>query len=300
MVHTIHHASHPDFNVESYSLIDVLDLRPEGIRGAPQGYATYLRNGGKPCVKVGQCSHCGANLRFAAIMEHEPTGERIMVGEDCLFNRFSGTQAEFAKLRKAAADRSKLSKIHGKAETFLRANEDLRRLVELGAEPANGTRYADRLEEQYGSFVFDVISKLSKYGDLSPAQVNAVRNSVAKSDRFATQRTAEKARMVAAPTGRLSFTGEIVGTKLEEGYGYGAPSTTKLIIMTTGNFKVYVTAPASLLDIVRGGKLKGLTVTMTATLAPSKNDETFAIGKRPTFTLNENAALTPRMEMAAS
>src|SRR6202012_4048526 len=50
-----------------------------------------------------QCQHCGARLRYAALLKHEATKEILWVGETCLDNRFSGmTKAQFDHLRKTA------------------------------------------------------------------------------------------------------------------------------------------------------------------------------------------------------
>jgi hypothetical protein len=256
---TIHHASHPDFNVENYHLVTVLDMQPEF--GGPQGYCSYLKDGNKPVQKVGQCSHCGAHLRYAAVLEHV-NGERILVGEDCLNNRFSDSQEAFQRLRDNAKARAERSRKIGKLESFLVDNPDFRPLVEQDAW-------------QYGDFVGDVVAKLIQYGELSERQVYAVRRAIESKQRFMAQREAEKATMSPAPSGRVKFQGTVISEKITEGY-YGVEH--KMLVKADGNYKVWTTVPASMqIDGLKGAKIE-----LTATLAPKADDPTFAIGKRPT------------------
>jgi len=256
---TIHHASHPDFSVENYDLVTVLDLTPEF--GGPWGYSAYLKSGQKPCVKVGRCSHCGAHLRYAAVLEHQQTGERIMVGEDCLHNRFNESQVAFTAIREAAKARAERSRKVGKLESFLRENPDFRPLVEQDAW-------------QYGDFVGDVVGNLTQYGELSERQVSAVRRVIESKQRFLAQREADKATMSPAPSGRVTFQGTVLSEKVTEGR-YGIEH--KMLVKADGDYKVWTTVPASMqIDGLKGAKIE-----LTATLTPKSDDPTFAIGKRP-------------------
>ena len=102
----IHRPSAVEFDPENYEVFGFADFhetdgyRPvqvvsalvnEGwsFRGAPHG--------------SGQCSHCGARLRYAALMGHTPTKTLLYVGETCLDNRFAMTAAEFQRMRKEGA-----------------------------------------------------------------------------------------------------------------------------------------------------------------------------------------------------
>ena len=260
---TIHQAAHSDFSVENYTLMDVLDLK-EG------GYVNYLRRGGQPVVKCGSCSHCGIRIRYAAVLAHV-NGERIMVGQDCLGNRFSGSNVEFAYIRKSAAEKSAASKRDGKINIWLAAHPDFAGLV-AGFSSLRGI---------YGEFVSDVILKLQKNGELSEAQVAGVRKVVARRNEWATKRAEEAASMSPAPTGRITFTGTVLSTKIVDGM-YG-PSH-KMLILAEGNYKVWLSIPSVLMDDLGNvSELKAQTMTLTATLTPSSYDATFAIGKRPTL-----------------
>jgi len=263
---TIHHEAHPDFNVEDYALVTILDLQPEF--GGPQGYAHYLMTGGTPCKPVGRCGHCGTHLRYAAVMVHLPTREHIMVGEDCLHNRFSGAHEDFTALRECAKARALKAKKIGKLEVFLQENPDFRPLVEC-----------QTLWDTHGEFVADVVCKLMQHGELTDNQVAAVRNAIERKARWAAQRAEEALTMVPAPTGRVTFTGTIATVKVENGFGYNT-TVTKLLVVADDKYKVWVTAPRDLL-FTGNGPTKGQRVTMVATLTQSAKDATFAIGKRP-------------------
>lgn len=104
----IHRPSAPEFDPEAYAFFGCFDLNPEwGDNGARiQLVNALLKEGysfrGAPHGS-GQCSHCGAHIRYAALMGHEPTKTLLYVGETCLDNRFEMTKAEFDRLRKAAS-----------------------------------------------------------------------------------------------------------------------------------------------------------------------------------------------------
>lgn len=76
------------------------------------------------------------------------------------------------------------------------------------------------------------------------------------------------------PTGRVTVTGEVIG--ISERYSdYGV--TIKLTVLDDRGFKVWVTRPRAIDDAERGDR-----VTFDATVEPSRDDEFFGFGKRPT------------------
>jgi hypothetical protein len=72
----------------------------------------------------------------------------------------------------------------------------------------------------------------------------------------------------------------VLSVKAQDPYCYGGVTSYKMLIKANENYKVWVTAPHSLLDSVNES-LKGKVLTLTATLTQSERDATFAIGKRP-------------------
>ena len=112
------------------------------------------------------CHHCGARIRYAALLEHIPTGDVIAVGETCLDGRFDTglTKAEFAKLRKSAKlDRKKLAR-EAAAE---------KRVLELGGAVGEALDRDTDLTEAFDldayalNTITDIRAKLWKWGEVS-------------------------------------------------------------------------------------------------------------------------------------
>jgi hypothetical protein len=108
---------------ENYEYAYAYDGHPEeGDRGAcvpivnqliAQGWRFDQVHGGDTC------DHCGARLRYVAVLKHIPTHTLIKVGEICLDNRFSLATGEFRRLRKnAALNRDRMAR-HEKRHAFL-------------------------------------------------------------------------------------------------------------------------------------------------------------------------------------
>lgn len=93
-----------------------------------------------------------------------------------------------------------------------------------------------------------------------------------EADRAAEAEAAVDAEPV--PTGRIVVTGKVI--KLAERYSdYGV--TLKATVLDDRGFKVWVTVPRAISDVERGDR-----VTFDATVEPSRDDEFFGFGKRPT------------------
>jgi hypothetical protein len=121
-----------------------------------------------------------------------------------------------------------------------------------------------------------IASKLRQYGSISEKQLELVASLKAQADERAAK-DAEFAPKASAPEGRLEVTGTVLGFKdIESEYGV----TTKMIVRLLNTFaKVYVTVPSK----VEGGHLdRGSNVRFTATFERSRDDQFFAVGKRPT------------------
>lgn len=103
----IHRAASEAFDPESYDLVGVFDLHPEdgNNRERIEEVNAQLKLGnsfaGAP-YGSGRCSHCGAHLRYCALMVHAATKTLLYIGETCLDNRFSLSKVEFKRLREAA------------------------------------------------------------------------------------------------------------------------------------------------------------------------------------------------------
>jgi hypothetical protein len=248
----------------------------------------------------GQCDHCGARIRYTAILKHTPTGGYISVGEQCMDNRFSQSSSEFQAMRKAAElDRGK-QRIKKAVAEFVAANPDLYWMAaqqttwEMAGMTADGGHLPDR-KPNY--FVIDVAHKLRTYGSLSEKQADAVRASLVRDAEFAAQRAvraAEKAAAEAAreprqsvPTGRQTVAGVVVALKEVEDrfapvsrYSRSYPTTWKMVVEDDRGFRVFGSVPRGLLagaEIEHGvwrsrtaESLKGCRVSFTAELEPSQ------------------------------
>lgn len=213
----------------------------------------------------GQCDHCGARLRYAALMLHRPSDTVLEVGETCLENRFDRATADFQRLRKQAELDRGQQRIKKAVAEFVDANPDLAFLAN-GEIPAESAK---------NFFIMDVSRKLRTYGELSEKQVAAVRNSIVKDREFAAKKAAE----VTLPTstvveGKIVVTGEVVSTKFVDNQ-FG--STYKMLVRDERGFKVFGSVPNNIYDVKRGQR-----VTFSATVTKSDSDNSFGFFSRPT------------------
>lgn len=100
---------------------------------------------------------------------------------------------------------------------------------------------------------------------------------IARAEQRAAAQTERAERAEAVPTGKVEVEGTIVGIKVLEPYAYRGPSTTKWTLQTSGGWRLYVSAPASIAECERGAKVR-----LTCTVEPSRDDATFGFGLRPT------------------
>jgi hypothetical protein len=124
----IHRPSAVEFDPEDYVVHGYADFHEQDGHRPVQTISRLVDEGwsfrGAPHGS-GQCSHCGAALRYAALMGHVPTKTLLYVGETCLDNRFSVTASEFAAMRKEAARKAEQTRLQGKAAEFFAQHPDL-------------------------------------------------------------------------------------------------------------------------------------------------------------------------------
>jgi hypothetical protein len=279
----IHRPSATEFDPQDYNLWDVFDLEDEWQRKYKMEQVNLLLAQGKKFAShqhSGQCGHCGAHIRYAALMIHEPTNTMIYVGEQCLGNRFELSKAQFDKLRKMAAlnhDR-------------VRKSERIAALIDSDPWLAELTYLNNGGLVDTSDFLTSIGHSLVDRGELTDRQYDSVslalRRQVEKLAEWArrdAQRAEDDAQAQDAPSGRVHVTGEILSTKyVENAYG----GSLKMLVRTSDGYKVWTTVPRDLYGINTPGKpdideLKGSTVELTVTLTPSDDDPKFAFGKRP-------------------
>lgn len=212
-----------------------------------------------------QCDHCGAHIAYVVVVQHQPTGDYLAIGEQCADGRFTYSAREFARMHKRTAEARKAHKAH---KAWAKYQED---------HPT----YWDVLYASPNRFVQDVLRRGQQYGSLSDRQFEAIVRSVITDPTRAAQRAAREAAeasepKMTAPEGRVAVRGEVVATKMVEGQ-FG--STLKMLVKCFGSegaFKVWSTVPASIDSIGKGD-----TVEFTATFTRASDDPFFAFGKRP-------------------
>jgi len=284
---TVHNPT--NFDPAAYEVEDYLDNQPPApyfadaasVRAHAEAVAAWKANmeralGADWRRKAFHCCHCGnGRVRYITACLHRPTGERVVFGADCTarlgFNdRFAFKLALLKS--KAEAGHARL-KVWQARTAYLEANPAIAQAVEQAQAPVHARN----------TFVQDVLAKLNQYGSLSERQAAAVLASLAR-DVAAEARKAVEATVVrgAAPTGRTTVSGVILSIKTVSG-DYG--DTDKMLVEVTGTrAKVWVTVPGAA-DVHRGDA-----VTVTATWTVSKDDVSFAFGKRPILVSSTPAA----------
>lgn len=226
---------------------------------------------------TGKCDHCGAHLRYVAIMRYT-NGQVITVGETCLDNRFGRATADFQAMRKQAELDRKEQRIKKLVAAFVEANPDLFWMASLQTSWVQcglTTEGASVAGVRANYFLLDVSHKLRQYGELSERQVAAVRAAVIRDAQYAAERAA---KVAAAPpatpvvTGRVEITGTVLTTKWTEGQF----STFKMMVRDDRGFRVWGTVPSSIGNPARESRVR-----FTAQVEASKDDPTFGFYSRP-------------------
>lgn len=271
----IHRPSATEFDPTDYLCTGVFDLQTPGPlrREAVEN----LEREGYTAADVhplGQCSHCGAYLRYTALMTHEPTKTYVWIGEQCLGNRFeSMTKSESQALRRSAALNAERVRKQDRITTLVIDHPVLAEIL----DPASASAY--------GSFVASVGYQLRNNGRLSDRQISSVRSAVKRAIERAydeahqmAQRLVERTTAAPAPSGRVTVTGEVAAVKWQDNDFGGS---LKMLVVAATGYRVWVTVPDSLLDD-RCQLAKGAMVRFDAKLTPSAEDPQFAFGSRPT------------------
>jgi hypothetical protein len=245
-----------------------------------------------------KCEHCGANIRWAGIVKYLPTGQHFIVGETCAEERMSlgSKTAHYARLERMAVEH--------RAEMERRANA---RAVFFREHPAEA-EYLFNTDRPYDQFLDDLARKLDQYGDLTEKQLACItRNITRDAERAAriADRDAQMADVPALVPGRREITGTVVSTK-EQMTDFGMQ--VKMVVEQADGNRIYGTIPQRIFDTletdhvnrnpygnyvgVSHEDVRGLRVTLTATVTVSENDEHFGFYKRPANASVEIATTT--------
>lgn len=228
-------------------------------------------------ISTHQCTHCGCrNVRYIVAVLHKPTGLNVVFGSDCVerlgFANASAFRAAQIKAR-AEAGHARMKIIAARAR-FIAEHPEIKTALEQINNPVHARN----------NFAKDVLGKLNQYGSLSPRQVEAVVQSLARDVEYAAKKAAEPAEVKGTlPVGkRQEFTGSIVSSKWQENDFGGC---TKILVKLDNNCKIWMTAPAAL-----GEPVKGNRYTFRATVEASKEDPHFGFGSRPNVVKDLNPA----------
>jgi hypothetical protein len=286
------HSSYVNLDPAEYEYVDGFDSQPEAgsFFGTPAEYviegetivannyyhADYLyltRKLRQSETSVwdgsGQCDHCGAHIRYVAVMFHKPTQSHMAIGETCSVERFGHVD-------KLAKDIDRLRKRAAAARARTRTLERLDRWVEESSDNLATKFYLDTYHldgDRTNDFYVSLRNQMYQKGELSERQVSALLRSVSQTMVREAQRETEV--KVPAPEGRVVVSGEIVSLKWHTS-DFG--DTEKMTVKCTtpeGIYLVWATVPSSVCPEV------GDNIEFTATLTRSDRDEGFAFGKRP-------------------
>lgn len=131
------------------------------------------------------CGHCGSQMVYSALMKRPETKQYIFVGETCLDNRFSlvgegqheaRTGQEFTMTKQAFQNLRRNGQLN---RARMRREELIHRLVEEHPELRSIAVEQDRLPPHYSNYTRSISRQLMGQGHLSPAQIEAVRESIA-------------------------------------------------------------------------------------------------------------------------
>lgn len=266
----IHRPSAPEFDPELYTCVGAYDLSSEwGGDGHADAVDALVARGYRFAGSTaGGCGHCGARIRYAALMIHSNGTDMIFVGEQCFANRFDGvTKAEFQTLRAAAAGRA----ARGRVTLAIADLVDAHPLLAELTYPQTG--------EWSGSFLADVAYRFRRDGQLSERQVTAAEGAVLREIEWRArdaardaQRAAEAATATPVPSGRMVIEGEVLSTKWQE-TGFG--ETQKMLVKHDSGWKAWGTVPAAI-DVEKGDRVR-----FTASIKPSDDDLHFGFFSRP-------------------
>lgn len=270
----VHAPSSVDFDPELYVCYGVQDNQHLTV-GNREVLNNLLERGYKRGSSSGQCGHCGAYIRYAALMVREDVREFIYVGQTCLDNRFELTQQDFQRLRKEAKLNAERASAKESRDKLLAEYPALARLDEFTND------YGWNDGKVYDAFIGDVAARFAKTGKLSEKQIEAVLKAIVRYDerqQRAAEREAQKQILIAqgirVPSGKVAIVGTVVSQKWQES-DYG--STLKMVVRSDEGWAVWVTVPDAIFGVEDGER-----VSFSATVTPSDSDALFGFAKRPT------------------
>ncbi len=217
--------------------------------------------------KNGGCASCGAAFLYGVVFTDGDVF--IQVGHTCgadHFNQPSIVELNRVRAVKAAQNLKAQRAANASAEKFVNEHDGLK-------EALNNTDHG---------IVHDIRSKLVQYGSLSQGQVDLVFKIAGEQAEYTDRKAVREAELANTPAlteGRYEITGKVISVKAQDS-DYGTQYK-QLVELPDGN-RVWGTIPSSILDEVWNSPKGTSTVTFTAAVERSKDDEHFGFYKRPT------------------
>jgi hypothetical protein len=213
----------------------------------------------------GKCGVCGAAFIYGSVWKHIPTGEYVHLGHDCadkyeLLVDASAWELANGRVRAAAARECAKARNAEERAAFLAKHEGL----------------AEALQVEH-HIIADIAARFQSAHTLSEKQVALV---LKLAHEVKNPKPAET--HVPAPTGKTTFTGEIVSVKtVESQYGLATKVTVK-VTTDAGVWLAWGTCPAKLFfdEEGRAIELRGRKAEFTATLEAGREPH-FVFMKRP-------------------
>lgn len=214
----------------------------------------------------GNCDHCGAAIRYAAYLVHNPTGDVITVGETCLDNRFERSTTEFQALRKTAELDRQAQRLVQAERTWLREHLDMAWIADL--------------KETDHYILHDMRRKLRQYSSLSPKQVEFAKKLLREQEERELATEPAKVKIPDSVNGqRMSFVGTVLSAKWYDNDFGGSFKALVKVEHGDGYYTLFGSVPSA--EPGNSESLKGETVSWVATVERARNDDTHGYFKRP-------------------
>ena len=281
----VHRPSSAEFDPQKYEFKGVFCSDDKSSRAARTECINILQNAGWKfgAGSTSQCGHCGAAIRYSAIMLRRDVKEFIIIGETCLGNRFPLSKAQFSALRKTMkTDRERVI-VSECRDALVAAHPVLSRLDELVVASSS-------------NFLWSVRDQLNRRGVLSDKQIAAVVRAAERIDQQAVRKAdwaarddALRASGVNAPEGKGVKVQGTVLTRKNVISDYGDREV--MMVQHADGWKVWSTVPASILpqyirgidgnEIVIDGAEVGDVIEFTADLAHFPDSNLISKATRP-------------------
>lgn len=283
---------------ERYTWLDSLDL--SDTVSDDEYYASIVVRliEGSPHDREDQCAHCGAYLRYVAVMEYRDGSNRYLVpwGHDCLDTLSMLEDNAAAKLRQlklARQRREQAKRNQEERERFKQDQPDVYTLLQMAvAEPQ------DHLD-----FVLDVAWRFQRDPYLSERQVAALERCVKGHEKFVLGKLEREERervrlQTVTPIPehllktRFTETYRVVSTDVRDS-DYGIRYC--MLVEHPDGWRLWGTAPDSVFSDIRDDMdrpRKHTHVRFACRIDPSEDDPTFGYISRPT----KAKAFTPEPE----